>query len=187
MDETLENLDGVEAIADAVLETGFQGPVLCGHAVALSAKSKTDVARIAEKLARANITICALPTTNLYLQGRNGGTPLVRGLTQVRELTEAGVRVIFGTDNVRDAFCPVGQHDPREALRLGCLTCHLDPTFEDLLPMITTEAATAIGWAPGYVEHAKTSDLLISDTPNAGTLVANLAPPRPLSTLLETE
>ena len=104
-----------------------------------------DFDRVAEKLVLAGIFVAALPTTNLYLQGRTEGTPDRRGLTRVRELTDAGVQVVVGSDNVADAFCPLGQHDPMAALKLAVLTGHLDPPFDRWLPLITTNAARALG------------------------------------------
>lgn len=172
VDESLEDLDGVEMIADAVLETGHQGPVLCGHAVSLSSKREADFQRIAEKLALADITICALPTTNLYLQGRAERTPQHRGMTRLRELARAGVRVIVGSDNVQDAFCPLGQHDPMAALHLACLAAHLDPPLDRLLPMITTDARTALGLPPITVDGAAADDLLVYQTASIASVVS---------------
>jgi len=179
VDESLEDLDGVEAIADTALEMGHQGPILCGHAVALMNKSADDFARIAEKLAHARITVCALPTTNLYLQGRRDGTPDRRGLTRLRELSDHGVPVIVGSDNVADAFCPLGQHDPMAALHLACLAAHLDPPLARLLPMVTLDAHRALGLSPITVDTADVENLLISDAPTTSALIAgqgNLVP-----------
>ncbi len=172
VDESLDNLNGVEAIADVALELQHQGPILIGHAVALMNKSGEDVARIADKLARAGITVCVLPTTNLYLQGRRDGTPDRRGLTRLRELGERGVPVIVGSDNVADAFCPLGQHDPMAALHLACLAAHLDPPLARLLPMVTVDARRSLGMPPISVDTASADQLLISDAATTAGLIA---------------
>ncbi|MEM8578498.1 MAG: amidohydrolase family protein [Pseudomonadota bacterium] len=179
VDEGLGDLNGLEAIADTALATGFDGPILCGHAVALMDKASQDVARIADKCARAGVTICALPTTNLYLQGRTDGTPDRRGITRLAELRRAGVPIIVGSDNVGDAFCPTGQHDPMAALHLAHLTAHLDPPLGDLLPMITTDARTAMGLAPVYADDAPLDALRLSDATHPADLIAGRAPLRP--------
>jgi diadenosine tetraphosphatase ApaH/serine/threonine PP2A family protein phosphatase len=114
VDEGLDPaLDGLELIADVAADMRFEGPVLCGHACSLASRNDDDVARIADKLADRGIAVAALPATNLYLQGRNAGTPDRRGITRLHELAARGVKIVIGTDNVRDAFCPVGRHDPR--------------------------------------------------------------------------
>ena len=181
VDEGLGPLNGLETIADAVLETGFQGPVLCGHAVSLIDRSPDHAARITDKLARAGIFVCALPTTNLYLQGRTEGTPDRRGLTRLRELHAAGVRVLVGSDNVGDAFCPLGQHDPMAALHLAILAAHLDPPLDRWLPLITTNARAALGQPAGFLDGAPTRDLLQSDAASLADLIAGRQPLHPYS------
>lgn len=175
VDEGLGPLTGLEAIADAALATGHRGPILCGHACALMDQSPAGFDRIAGKLAAANITVCALPTTNLYLQGRTRGTPDRRGITRLQELQRAGVPIAVASDNVADAFCPMGQHDPMAALHLAALAAHLDPPLGRWLPLITTSARTAMGLAPLTVDGALASDLLIADTDDLPGLIAGRA------------
>ncbi|MCP9480980.1 amidohydrolase family protein [Shimia sp. CNT1-13L.2] len=172
------DLRGLEKIADTAIATRHDGPILCGHAVSLASQPADDVRRIADKLARANITVAALPTTNLYLQGRTNGTPRQRGLTMLHELRRAGVRIVIGADNVRDAFCPVGRHDPLRTLELAVLAGHLDPPFDQWLPAITTDAAHALGQAPMYVDNTPISRLLHAKAGDLSTLIsgAPLAP-----------
>ena len=165
-------LDGLERVADAALATGFAGPVLCGHACSLSALPDSDVARIADKLCRANIALVALPQTNLYLQGRRAGTPDRRGLTRIQELRAAGVTVALAADNVRDAFCPIGRHDPLHVLSLAVLAAHLDPPFADHLPLITSAARVAMGLAPITIDGAAATDLLVADTGSTSDLLS---------------
>lgn len=178
VDEGLGEFNGLEMIADAALSTGFEGPILCGHACSLMDRKEETVARIADKLARAGIAVCALPTTNLYLQDRSNGTPDRRGLTRLRELRAAGVRILTGSDNVADAFCPLGQFDAMAALHLTALAAHLDPPMAQWLPMITTDARAAMGLPPLFVEDAPLDSLRISDAGDAEALVAQRHPLR---------
>lgn len=179
VDEGLGDLNGLELIADIALETRFEGPILCGHAVSLIDRTPEDFSRISDKLARADITVCALPTTNLYLQDRSNGTPDRRGLTRLRELRTAGVRVLVGSDNVADAFCPLGQFDPMAALHLCALAAHLDPPMAQWLPMITTDARRAMGLPPLYVDDAPVDQLYLSDATDCEALVSGRAALKP--------
>lgn len=173
MDEGLaDGLDGLGMVADMVIETGFQGPVLCGHCCSLMNVTGDALEDLLERIARAGICVTALPTTNLYLQGRGPGTPDRRGLTRLRELDRAGVPIAIASDNVADAFCPTGFHDPMAALNLGVLTGHLDPPFARWLPSITTNAARALGRDPVMVKGARLADLRISQATNLPELVA---------------
>jgi cytosine deaminase len=176
VDEGLGDFNGLELIADAVLEARFAGPVLCGHACSLMDRDEDSLKRIAGKLARAGIAVCALPTTNLYLQDRQDGTPDRRGITRLRELRAAGVHVLTGSDNVADAFCPLGQFDPMAALHLCALGAHLDPPMARWLPMITTHARAALGLDPSFVDNAPLDTLRVSEATECETLIAQRHP-----------
>lgn len=185
VDEGLnDGLDGLEIIADTLIETGFQGPVLCGHACSLINLTGKSLQSLLDKIVRAGLAIASLPSSNLYLQGRRTGTPDRRGITRIGELRAAGVPVVVGTDNVRDAFCPLGRHDPRKSLELAALTAHLDPPFGDLLPMITTNAQAALGLAPITVDGALVQDLLIFDSASTSEWLTGTTEPKPLANVL---
>ena len=172
VDESLEHApEGLDTIARTVIETGFAGPVLCGHACALMNLEGDPLKRLVETLARSGISIVALPGTNLYLQGRIEGTPQRRGVTRVRELSDAGVRVAFGSDNVADAFCPVGRLDPMHALALAVLTAHLDPPFGPWLMSVTTSARQAIGLEPQPIDKTRSADLLVAEASHTADVV----------------
>ncbi|MEX0340890.1 MAG: amidohydrolase family protein [Arenibacterium sp.] len=182
VDEGLaEGLDGLELIADMVLETGFQAPVLCGHACSMMNRSGVELARLLDKLEQSGLFVCALPTTNLYLQGRVTGTPDRRGITRLRELHEAGVPIVVGSDNVADAFCPTGQHNPVAALDLAILGAHLDPPLARWLPAITSSAARALGQAPVFVDRAKQEDLAIVEGTLSDFIAGRAGPLRALA------
>lgn len=181
VDEGLNHRNGLELIADIALARGHEGPILCGHAVSLMNRAPDDVARIADKLARAGIAVCALPTTNLYLQDRRAGTPDRRGITRLRELRAAGVRVLVGSDNVADAFCPLGQFDPMAALHLAGLTAHLDPPMGRWLPLITTDARRAMGLPAQHIEDTPLSHLRLSAATDCESLIAGRGPLRCLT------
>ncbi len=182
VDEGLDpELNGIELIADLALATGFEGRILCGHACSLANRNAAELDRIIDKLARLDVSICALPATNLYLQGRRSGTPDRRGLTRLRELAEAGVRIVIGSDNVGDAFCPLGRHDPLHSLATAVLAAHLDPPFARWLQSVTVDAARAIGIDPQWIDGARIENLWLSDALHTADLIASgLVSPRSL-------
>ena len=189
VDETLaENQDGLETVADAALAANFQGPVLCGHALSLATREGAALDRLIDKIARAGLSVAALPTTNLYLQDRRTGSPLKRGMTRLRELAAAGVRIVVGTDNVRDAFCPTGRHDPLYALAHAVLIGHLDPPLGRWLRCVVTDAAAAIGISATTVDHAKIENLLICAAEFPSELLSGAySPPKLLAEAVASE
>lgn len=186
VDEGLEDgLNGLSLIARIALETGFQGPILCGHACSLMNLEGAELARALDLVARAGLFVAALPTTNFYLQGRGNGTPDRRGITRLHELQAAGVRTLIGTDNVRDAFCPIGRHDPRASLALAVMGAHLDPPLGRHLPMITSNAASALGYDPIYVDEAALGDLRLCSATSTDDLLADVGQPKGLGSFLQ--
>lgn len=147
-------LDGLPLIVEEALRTRHQGPVLCGHAVSLANLCGAPLDRLLADVARAGVSLCALPTTNLYLQSRGAGTPDRRGLTRLVEAAEAGVTTCLGTDNVQDAFYPAGRHDPLLTLSHALPALHLDPPLARHLPMISAHAALALGQDPDWIDRA---------------------------------
>lgn len=185
VDEGLEDgLDGLRLIVETAEETGFQGPVLCGHGCALSLMPPDDLARLAERMARAGIALAVLPSTNLFLQGRGAGTAPPRGLAPLHAMREHAVRVVIGTDNVRDAFLPLGRHDPLWALSLAALAAHLDAPPGQWLPMVTTEARAALGLPPVTVDGAALTDLMAYDANSTTDLLTGPLSPRPLQPMM---
>lgn len=159
VDEDLDPLhNGLEIIADTACRSGFEPAILCGHACSLGSKPPKEVARISGKVAEAGISIVVLPTTNLYLQGRDKTQP-ERGMAPMNALQASGVNVVIGTDNVQDAFYPLGRFDPFHAFELAVATAHLPQPVEQHLGMISVNASQAMGETSQWVDRAEIGQL----------------------------
>ena len=62
-------------VADAVIARGLQGRVTLSHLCVLSALERGRGSALIEKIARAGVTVVALPETNLFLQDRGESEP----------------------------------------------------------------------------------------------------------------
>lgn len=159
VDEGLDaEATGLDQIASLTLAHGMAGRVLCGHGCSLSIRPDAD--RAIAVAARAGLALTILPTTNLHLQDMAPGrSPRLRGLAPAQELRAAGVTVLFGADNVRDAFYPAGSHDALEMLRLASLALHLEPA--DWLDAITTAPAAALGLHAAQIIPGAPADFIV--------------------------
>lgn len=178
-------LDGLDLIAEATLQTGFQGPVLCGHAVSLMNLSGDRLDRLLADLARAGLALCALPTTNLYLQSRCSGTPDRRGITRLAEAAAAGITTCLGTDNVQDAFYPLGRHDPLLTLATAVPALHLDPPFGRHLPLVTTQPTRAMGLPEAVIDRQPARRLYLAEATSLAALVSGQSARTALARLLD--
>jgi cytosine/creatinine deaminase len=158
-DETLDaSVDGLGELADVVMASGFEHPVTASHCVSLGMRPPERQRKSADAVAAAGISVVALPSTNLYLQGRDHQQAMPRGLTAVKALRDAGVVVAAGGDNLQDPFNPMGRADPFETAALMVMTTHLSPT--EAWSTVTDEARRAVGREPVIVAPRAPADLL---------------------------
>jgi len=101
----------IERIADLTQAAGLAGRVMISHAYCLGAFPPADLAPLADRLAKLDISImtCAPPHTTV---------------PPVAWLRSRGVNVCSGSDGIRDAWSPMGNGDMLEramliALRYG--------------------------------------------------------------------
>lgn len=123
---TDESLDGPVTIVEfARTVRDWNRPASAGHCVRLGTMDPDELAATVKEVAAADLGIITLPITNLYLQGWDHPVSTPRGLTAIRALLDAGVRVGAGADNVRDPFNPVGRGDALETASLLVTAGHL--------------------------------------------------------------
>lgn len=123
---TDESLGGAVTLAEfARVVRNWDLPASAGHCVRLGTLSEFDLNEIIAEVLASDIGIISLPITNLYLQGWEHPVSTPRGLTALRALLDAGVRVGAGADNVRDPFNPVGRSDALETASLLVTAGHL--------------------------------------------------------------
>ena len=103
----------------------WDAPASAGHCVRLGTLEPRELDEVIAAVLASDIGIISLPITNLYLQGWEHPVSTPRGLTALRQLLDAGVRVGAGADNVRDPFNPVGRSDALETASLLVTAGHL--------------------------------------------------------------
>ena len=117
-------------------------PITCSHASSLSLLRASALERLAERMARHNVQVVALPLTNGWLLGRQDfATPLRRPMAPIRQLQRAGVCVAVGGDNVQDPWFPAGNFDPLALMAASLAQAQLAPWERLGLSPFTTAAA----------------------------------------------
>ncbi len=159
-DETLDpERFALEDLADRVLRTGFTQRVAASHCVSLVMQPQAVQQRVAEKLAAAGISVIALPSSNLFLQGREHPVATPRALTAVHVLRAAGVNVAAGADNLQDPFNPVGRGDCLETAALMIMAGHVLPL--DAYTMVSNAVRRAMGLPTAGTAVGDVADLVI--------------------------
>ena len=84
------------------------GRVVVGHMAKLSLLPPGEVAALARSLADTGIAVTVLPTTDLFLMGRNRDHAVVRGVADANLLCEHGVTCSLSSNNILNPATPYG-------------------------------------------------------------------------------
>lgn len=173
-DETMDaGAETLRLIAECVLETGFDAPVLLGHCCSLSTQDEARAMDTLDLVAKAGMDVVSLPMCNMYLQDRHTGrTPRGRGVTLVHEMKARGIKVSFASDNTRDPFYAYGDMDMLEVMRMATRIAHLDHSDPDWVHSFTTTPAQVCGFATTSFAIGAPADLVICSARNWNELFA---------------
>ncbi len=169
---TDEGLGGDPTIIEfARIVRDWNVPVSAGHCVRLGTLETSELDAVIEHVLESDLGIISLPITNLYLQGWDHPVATPRGLTALRRLLDAGVRVAAGADNVRDPFNPVGRSDALETASLLVTAGHL--SLEEAVTAVTDGARSVMSLPPAGVHVGARAELLAVRGTSLSDIVAN--------------
>lgn len=170
-DETLDPAKFALAdLAERVVATGFPHRVAASHCVSLGMQPPTLQQQVAEAVAAAGISVIALPSSNLYLQGRAVVQAVPRGLTAIGALRAAGVNLAAGWDNLQDPFNPVGRGDCLETAALMVMAGHLLPAEAYLT--VSNATREVMGLSPAGPAVGQVADLVLLDAVDVREAIA---------------
>jgi cytosine deaminase len=158
---TDEGLGGDPTIVEfARIVRDWEVNVSAGHCVRLGTLDQAELDLVIEEVLASDLGVISLPITNLYLQGWEYPVSTPRGLTALRSLLDAGVRVGAGADNVRDPFNPVGRSDALETASLLVTAGHL--SLDEAYTAVSDGARSVMGLpVAGPVAGAKAELLAV--------------------------
>ncbi len=140
-------------------------PLTCSHSSSMGLLPSRDLRYLAERLARHQVKVVALPLTNAWLLGRKERTtPVQRPIAPISQLQEAGVTVAVGGDNVQDPWFPLGNFDPIALMSLSLPIAQLAPWKRLGLAPFTTSAAAVMNleW-DGIIQIGCPADFVLLD------------------------
>ncbi|CAN5480745.1 amidohydrolase family protein [soil metagenome] len=169
-DERLDGPVSLDHFARLVRDLPQESGCAASHCVRLGTLPAEQRDAVIEEVRRSDLAVITLPATNLYLQGRGHAGPVPRGLTALRHLIDAGVRVAAGADNVRDPFNPVGRSDAFETASLLVIAGHLTPA--EAWHLVTDGARSAMSLPPAGPRVGAHADLLAVPSANLVQAIA---------------
>ncbi len=160
---------GLETLAARAYESGLCDRVTASHTTAMHSYNNAYVQRLMRLLKLSRINFVANPLVNTHLQGRIDTYPKRRGITRVKELTEAGVNVSFGHDDIFDPWYPMGTGSLRDVVFMGLHVCQM-MGYEDIMNsyrFISTHAAKTLHLGESYgIRVGNPASFIVLDAKN---------------------
>ncbi len=144
----------IESLAYETQRLGLQGRVAGSHLTSMHSMDNYYVSKLIPLIAEAGISAIPNPLINIMLQGRHDTFPKRRGLTRVKEMQAAGIRVGWGQDCVRDPWYSLGTGDMLDVAFMGLHVAQMSSPDEmrRCFDMVTTENAAILD-LPDYGLH----------------------------------
>lgn len=167
-------------VIEATHQRGWQGRVCLGHMTKLAGLPPDELKAIAADLSAADISVLALPASDLYMMSRQDTHNVRRGVAPLHQLHDWGVNVGTATNNIQNLFTPFGDGD---LLKIGSLLAHVlhwgtTARHEFCLDVLTQQAARAIGIRNYGIKPGAVADLVLLDAPSASAAIATASPNR---------
>jgi cytosine deaminase len=170
----------LRAVAARAQAAGWQGRVAVGHATELAALPPAEQEQMAAALGAAGVGVIVLPATDLYLMGRKDVRNVRRGLAPVKRLLAAGVAVAASSNNVQNAFTPVGNGSLPLMGYLLAVAAHMGTPQEmrQALGMLTDQPARILRLPDYGLRPGARADLVVWEAERHEAILAAPAPPR---------
>ncbi|WJR78810.1 amidohydrolase family protein [Bradyrhizobium sp. NP1] len=157
----------------------YGGRVAIGHVTKLSAMPPAEFEAWGKRLAAAGVAVTVLPSTDLFLTGRDHDHNVPRGVTHAHKLSAHGVTCSLATNNVLNPFTPFGDCSLIRIANLYANVAQLGdaPSLCSCLDMVTSGPAKLMNVAHYGLDVGNPADLVVIDCREAASAVAEIVAP----------
>ena len=141
--------------------------VTASHTTAMHSYNNAYFLRLLRLLQLSGINFVSNPMVNTHLQARTDTYPKRRGVTRVKELTEAGLNVSFGQDDIVDPWNPLGTGNLRDVVLNGLYVTQMmgHQQILDSHRFVTHNAARTLCLDDYGIEPGNSADFVLFDAP----------------------
>ena len=170
---------GLEEVCRKARELRWGGRVAIGHVTKLSALEPARFAAAASRLAEAGVAVTVLPSTDLFLMGRDRDHNIPRGVTPAHRLLESGVVCSIASNNILNPFTPFGDCS---LLRMANLYANIaqigrPAELSSCLDMVTTLPAKLMNLPDYGIAVGNPADFVVLDCTDRTAAVAEIVRP----------
>jgi cytosine deaminase len=155
------------------------GRVVVGHMAKLSLLPPQEVATLARSLADTGIAVTVLPTTDLFLMGRNRDHSVVRGVADANLLLKQGVECSLSSNNILNPATPYGDCSLIRMANLYANVLQLDRPAElrDCFRMLTDRSARLLNLKDYGFAVGNPADVVVIDAREPEQVIAEISQP----------
>jgi cytosine/creatinine deaminase len=161
-------------------EYQYGGRVAIGHVTKATSLTVPALDAAAKRLADAGVALTVLPSTDLYLMGRNHTHDhnATRGVVPAHKLLPHGVNCSLSSNNILNPFTPFGDCSQMRMANLYANICHVgkQADMRECFNMITQRPAKLMRLGDYGMEVGKSADLVVLDSISPEMAVAELTP-----------
>lgn len=160
-------------------ETGWGGRVAVGHVTKFSAMPSADLDALSARLAASGVAVTTLPSTDLFLIGRDHDGNVPRGVTPVHRMVAQGVNCSISTNNVLNPFTPFGDCS---LIRMANLYANIAQVsrpadMELCLALVSERPARLMNLRDYGIAPGNPADIVVLDCADGPSAIAELAQP----------
>lgn len=166
-------------VLEMTREFKYQGRVTVGHVTKLSALPPDDLKGVAAQMARVGVHLTALPSTDLFLNGRQYDHLVPRGVAPLLPLSKSGVCCSISTNNVENPFTPYGDVSQVRQANLYANIAQLATQAElnQCFEWISSDSAKLMKIVDYGIGVGKLADVVFFDAINKADIVATIQSP----------
>ena len=155
------------------------GRVVVGHMAKLSLLPPEQVAALARSLANTGIGVTVLPTTDLFLMGRDRDHAVVRGVADANLLCEHGVNCSLSSNNILNPATPYGDCSLIRMANLYANVLQVDrpERLRECFGMLTDRSARLLNLADYGFAVGRPADIVIVNAASPEQAIAEIAQP----------
>ena len=121
----------LETLAAEAWQRGWGARTVAAHTCAMGSYNDAYCSKLFRLLKESEIRFNSCPTESTHLQGRFDSYPKRRGITRIKELSDAGMNIALGQDSIADPWYPIGVGNLLRILEVGIHAGHM-MGYEDL-------------------------------------------------------
>jgi cytosine/creatinine deaminase len=174
---TAEGMD-IDYVCKRTEEFQYGGRVAVGHITRATSLAPAALAAMAQRCAGAGVALTVLPSTDLFLMGREHTRDhnITRGVVPLHKLLHHGVNGSLSSNNILNPFTPYGDCSQMRMANLYANVCQVSKSADirECFNLVTERPAKLMRLGDYGLAVGKSADLVVLDAASPEAAVAEL-------------